>query len=451
MRLFLALILCKLIRAALRVLGRGGTALPGKVALRICPDLLDRLSKDVKVIMLTGTNGKTTTSRMVEQMLSDAGIVCFANRSGSNLERGIAADFAENARLSGAPRKKYAVIECDEAAFRTVCGRVKPAVAVVTNLFRDQLDRYGEITNTLANIREGLEKSPETVMCLNADCSLTASLALDLPNEARFFGMDAELGGKPDVSDAPRCIRCGESYEYSYHTFAHLGGFRCPRCGYTRREPDVAVESITESGQRSVSCILRVDGIDRTAVVALPGTYNLYNAAAAVTAAMLLGVECDGAIASLAGVSSGFGRMETFELGSVPITMILVKNPAGCDRALDYLASLGGGTLAVLCLNDNIADGTDISWIWDTGFERLFDGGDPPRFIVSGTRAEDMRLRLKYAGADENAVRLLRSTEQVVEAMAQSELPVCVLPTYTAMLPLRAELSRLTGRKEFWE
>ena len=234
MRLFFAILICKLTRLALRLAGRGGTALPGKLALRVCPDMLSKLSHGVTTVMVTGTNGKTTTCRMLEQMLRDAGRDCFANRSGSNLERGIAADFAANASLFGRPKRRCAVIECDEAAFRRVCGEIKPAVAVVTNVFRDQLDRYGEVTHTLSGIREGLRSSPSTQVCLNADCSLTASLAPDAPDRVRFFGMDADLGRAAAVSDAPRCIFCGAEYEYDYHTFAHLGGFRCPKCGYSR-------------------------------------------------------------------------------------------------------------------------------------------------------------------------------------------------------------------------
>ena len=452
MRLFFAILLCKLVRLALRLAGRGGTALPGKIALRVCPDMLSRLARGVTTVMVTGTNGKTTTCRMLEQMARDAGRDCFANRSGSNLERGIAADFAANASLFGKPRRRFAVIECDEAAFRRVCGEVKPAVAVVTNIFRDQLDRYGEVTHTLAGIREGLARSPETRVCLNADCSLTSSLAPDAPDRVRFFGMDAALGEAAAVSDAPRCIFCGAEYEYDYHTFAHLGGFRCPKCGYGRTEPDVAVLSVEELTAEGSAAEMRVDGEVYAAAVDLPGGYNLYNAAAAVAAATALGVAAEGAVGSLARLESGFGRMERFALGDARVTMVLVKNPAGCDRAIDFLRTLTGGLTAVFCLNDNLADGTDVSWIWDAGFERLFAPGAPEMdVIVSGTRAEDMLLRLKYAGADASRARLIRSTEELVAALAEAEGEVCVLPTYTAMLPLRAALAERCGGKEFWK
>ena len=213
MRVVLAIILCKLARAGLRIIGRGGTALPGTLALKVCPDIVSRLSRNIRTVMVTGTNGKTTTCRMIEKMLTDAKIDCMANRSGSNLERGIAADLCANARITGRPRKRTAVIECDEAAFKRVCGEINPAVVVVTNVFRDQLDRYGEVTHTLESIRIGLERAQRAVVCLNADDSLVASLAPDAPDRVRFYGIDAPLGQGSEISDAPRCIVCGAEYE----------------------------------------------------------------------------------------------------------------------------------------------------------------------------------------------------------------------------------------------
>lgn len=452
MRLFLAILLCKLCRAALRVLGRGGTALPGTLALKLCPDVVSRLSRGIRCVMVTGTNGKTTTCRMIEQMLRDAGIDCMANRSGSNLERGIAADLCANAGLTGRPKKRTAVIECDEAAFKRVSGEVQPAVVVVTNVFRDQLDRYGEVTHTLESIRLGLERTQNSRVCLNADDSLVASLAPDAPDRVRFFGIDAALGEGSALSDAPRCIVCGAEYEYDFHTFAHLGGFRCPKCGYSRTEPDVAVVGLDMMGADGSVAEMRVDGEIYTATVSLPAAYNLYNAAAAVAAVTAFGLGASGAVKSLAHIESGFGRMERFELGKAKVTMVLVKNPAGCDRAIDFLASQRFNT-AVFCLNDGQADGTDVSWIWDAGFEHIFSGEGPApgRIIVSGTRAEDMRLRLKYAGADENGVEIVRDVKELSDAIAACEGAVCVMPTYTAMLPLRAELASRVGRKEFWK
>ena len=452
MRLFLAILLCKLARAALHLMGRGGTALPGTLALKLCPDIVARLSRGIRCVMVTGTNGKTTTCRMIEKMLSDAKIDCMANRSGSNLERGIAADLCANATLTGRPKKRTAVIECDEAAFKRVCGLIDPEVVVVTNIFRDQLDRYGEVTHTLSGIRIGLERAQRAIVCLNADDSLVASLAPDAPDRVRFFGIDAALGESANVSDAPRCIICGAEYEYDYRTFAHLGGFRCPKCGYCRTEPDVAVMSVDSLTTDGTAAEISIDGKVYPAAVSLPAAYNLYNAAAALAAATALGIGAAPAIKSLAHIESGFGRMERFELGRAKVTMVLVKNPAGCDRAIEYLDSLDEAA-AVFCLNDGTADGTDVSWIWDVNFERLFaDVSKAPHgLIVSGTRAEDMRLRLKYAGADENAVRIVHGVGELADEIAKIPGEVVVMPTYTAMLPLRGELASRVGRKEFWK
>ena len=448
----LAVLVCKASGAVLRKLGRGGTNLPGKLALKIDKNILGELSRGVKVTVVTGTNGKTTTSRMIEQAFADAGLKYFSNKSGANLLTGIIAVFAQHSTLSGKCPYTHALIECDEAAFRKTSEYLPVECLVVNNIFRDQLDRYGEITHTLNAIREGITHVPNATLCLNADCSLTASLAPDAPDRVRFFGMDAALGEAAAVSDAPRCIFCGAEYEYDYHTFAHLGGFRCPQCGYSRAEPDVAIVEVDALEPDSSLAQLRVDGEFLPAAVSLPAAYNLYNAAAAVAAATALGVDAKSAVRSLAHIESGFGRMERFELGEARVTMVLVKNPAGCDRAIDYLAALPEGVTAVFCLNDEIADGTDVSWIWDAAFERLFEPERKPMdIIVSGIRAEDMRLRLKYAGADEESIRLIHGATELIDLIAGCKGDVCILPTYTAMLPLRAELASRCGRKEFWK
>ena len=452
MRLFFAILLCKLVRLVLRLAGRGGTALPGKIALRVCPDMLSRLSRGVTAVMVTGTNGKTTTCRMLEQMLRDAGRDCFANRSGSNLERGIAADFAANANLFGRPKRRFAVIECDEAAFRRVCGEVKPAVAVVTNIFRDQLDRYGEVTHTLAGIREGLTHSPETRVCLNADCSLTASLAPDAPDRVRFFGMDAALGEAAAVSDAPRCIFCGAEYEYDYHTFAHLGGFRCPKCGYHRQTPQVAVTKVLATGADSSDIILDIFGHEHEVHVNLPGGYNIYNAAAEAAVAHVVGIDEQTAVSALSQFECGFGRAEQFKLGQAQARMMLVKNPAGFNQVINLIAHDEGNYKLAFLLNDRFADGTDISWIWDVDFEALADQQVRfTRVLVSGVRADDMALRLKYAGFAPERIEVIREYDRLLTEIGSDETPAFLMPTYTAMFDLRGEISKHTDVKAFYE
>ena len=214
----------------LRRLLRGGTAFPGRVALKVYPQVLGVLSRGVRVILVTGTNGKTTSSRMIEQAFADAGLNYFANRSGANLISGITAEFAMHSTLTGRPKCQFAVIECDEAASKTVLKYLKPEVIVATNVFRDQLDRYGEVTHTLDNIRLGIENSPNATIAVNADDSLCTSLAAQVKNPVLFFGVDTPIYSErvQELSDAPYCIRCGHEYVYDYVTYGHLGKYRCP-------------------------------------------------------------------------------------------------------------------------------------------------------------------------------------------------------------------------------
>ena len=454
-RTFLAILLCKLLRAFSRLLRRGGTAMPGRFAVKVCPDLLSRFSGNVKTVAVTGTNGKTTCSRMIEEAFSEAGLDYFANRSGANLMSGITTEFVMNATLFGRMKKEYAVIECDEAAAVKVFGQLHPQVIVVTNLFRDQLDRYGEITHTLSNIRTGIQDVPDALLCLNADCSLTASLAGDgLHNRVLWYGVNASAGMKAlpsALSDASHCIRCKTEYEYDYHTYAHLGGFRCPKCGYHRPEPDFGVTDIICMDDCHSEVVFQTpDGkVDLT--VNLPASYNLYNAAAAFCAASAMGVSRQTCIDALARFSCGFGRMETFPLAG-GTRMILVKNPAGCSQALEFLSGVESDFVLVACLNDRGADGTDISWIWDANFELLSSfSGRIRKLYVSGDRADDMRVRLKYAGIPDEGIIVEYSPEKLTDALSKETLPVYIMPTYTAMLDLRTVIVHRCGGAEFWE
>ena len=454
-KVFLANLLCRFLKWIAKVAHRGGTAMPGRYALKICPDLLKVLAKDVHVIAITGTNGKTTSSRMVEEAFQEAGLDYITNRSGANLISGITTEFVMNATLTGKPKKHYAVMECDEAAARRVFGQLQPEVVLVTNLFRDQLDRYGEVTHTLGNIREGLKTTPDTLLCLNADCSLTSSLALDLPNPCIYYGLDSTACStteKPSISDATHCIRCKTEYEYDYMTYAHLGGYRCPKCGYARPNADVAVTKILETTPDSSVIEMNIFDETQTVTVNLPAVYNIYNAAGAIAASMKMGVPCDTAVNALGQFNCGFGRMEKFELGAQGTRVMLVKNPAGCNQVIQFLKGLTEEFALVVCLNDKSADGTDISWIWDAEFEQLESIRDRIRAVyVSGTRAADMQLRMKYAGIDPERIVMETDYAKLVDAMGEREVPVFVMPTYTAMLELREHLIRRCGGADFWE
>ena len=451
----LAILLCKLLRAFSRLVHRGGTAMPGRWALKVCPDLLARLAKNVKTVVITGTNGKTTSARIVEQAFAEEGRNYFSNRSGANLLSGITTEFVMNCTLGGKMRRSWAVIECDEAAAVKVFPQLRPQVIVVTNLFRDQLDRFGEVTHTLGNIRTAVEAVPEATLCLNADCSLCSSLALSLPNRCVYFGLDkgaVPSRAKPMLSDATHCIRCKTEYEYDYISYGHLGGFRCPKCGYARHAADYAVTDVIEQRSGGTTAALSIRGVKQVVEINLPALYNVYNAVGALAAAVESGITTENAVRALAEFRCGFGRMEAFRLGKADVRMMLVKNPAGCNQVIDYLENLNNRFVLVICLNDRGADGTDISWIWDAEFERLNDiAGRIEKVIVSGDRAQDMRVRIKYAGIPDENITVERNYETLVSSLEGLETDICLMPTYTAMLELRGVMIRHCGGAEFWE
>ena len=454
LRTGMAVAACKLARFGLRLLGRGGTDFPGRIALKLCPDLLGRLAKDVTVVIVTGTNGKTTTSRMLEQAVADAGISYLANRSGANLLSGVTAEFCAASTLGGKCTKPFALIEADEAAFKAISTFVDAKAIVVTNVFRDQLDRYGEVTHTLDNIRIGISHSPNATVCLNADDSLVASLAEELPNPVIYYGVDTPIYRErvTEVSDAPYCIHCKHEYVYDFVTYGHLGSFRCPHCGYARPTPEVAVTQVYRTDAEGSHVCISVDGAHYDTQISLPGGYNIYNACATMAMGRAIGLDPAVTSAALGHFSCGFGRMEKFEIQGHSLRMILIKNPAGCNQVLNFLTAVQEPVLFAACLNDRAQDGKDVSWIWDVDFERLTAMGDNLSAIyVSGERAEDMALRFRYAGIPAEKLRIYKDYGELMDAILAQDRPAYLMPTYTAMLGLREKISKTYGFKDFWE
>lgn len=447
--------MCKFTQYVLHKLGRGGTNLPGKVAMKICPDLLGRLAEGVTTVIVTGTNGKTTTSRMIGQAMTDSGISFFANKSGANLFSGITAEFAVHSGiLKGKCRYDYALIESDEAALKQISRYVDARVIVVTNVFRDQLDRYGEVSGTLNSIRIGVQNSPNAVLCLNGDDSLSASLRDDVDNPVIFYGVNIPIYKQrvEEVSDAPYCIHCKHEYTYDYVTYGHLGGYRCTNCGYSRPEPTVAVTEVVSSDGDQSTVIMDVDGEKHSVTINLPGGYNIYNGAACMACGKALGLRTETTAESLGQFQCGFGRMEKFEINDTSVRMILIKNPAGCNQVLNFLANMDTPAVFAAILTDRSADGTDISWIWDVDFEKLAAMGDRLRMIyASGVRAEDIALRFKYAGIPDEKVIVEKDYDRLMELVTHQPDPVYLMPTYTGMMELREKISRTYGFKEFWE
>lgn len=438
----------------LKLAGSGGTSLPGKVVLKICPDILGHLAKDMKIICVTGTNGKTTTCHVIRDMIEAKGHTVFCNDAGANLLGGVVSAFVGAATLGGKVKTDYALLECDEAALKAIVKHFGDldVTAVVTNVFRDQLDRYGEVLTTVNKIRTGLEQLPNVKLVLNADCSLTTSLN-DLSHSAiYYFGVNGPLyeGTSSDISDAVYCIHCKTKYRYHYHTFGHLGGFYCEKCGYKRQEPDVSLKEVLEWRDGSEVVEMEVFGKTIQAEVMLPGGYNLYNALAASVIAHLIGLPEEKIVSVLGGLTTHFGRMEQVQLKDSTLNMVLVKNPAGFNEVLQFLIQQRPDGNIVFGLNDNYADGKDISWIYDVEFERLTEAAaGAKQFYFTGKRAYDMQLRLKYADFDTEKFCVEKDYKTLITRLEQSGEQTFLVLSYTCMLEFRDKLSEFIPLEKY--
>lgn len=440
----------------LRLIGSGATTLPGKVALRIDPKLLRSLSTGVPVLVVTGTNGKTTTTRMLCAILRGLGWAVVTNRSGANLKTGLATTLLENRKKLRAPRT-VAVLEIDEAAFRRVAAGLDPKVVVVTNLFRDQLDRFGELATTLRFLSEGLDACAARLVT-DADDSLCASLGRGREARTLFYGFEPAAMLPPDAvrgTEATHCLFCGAHYVYRGRTYGHLGDFACPSCGYARPASALSCRGILSEDGTGTRALFVHGEEARETDIPVPGRYNVYNALAATATALAFGEDFAAVLSHLPSSDTGFGRMELIRAGDRSIRLILVKNPAGFDQAVEFLCAAKDVGAALFVLNDNIADGTDVSWIWDADIERLAERGRvPPLVGASGKRVQDMALRLVYAGVPADRLRTGENAHALLkELLAACPPDTClyVLPTYTAMLALRARLASDYGLAGFWE
>lgn len=456
MRVFLSCLLCRIVTFLLHKLGRGATTLPGRVAIKIKRDVLRDLSKNIKVIIVTGTNGKTTSCRIIEQGLKTAGKSYFINRSGANLITGITASFIMNSSVTGKNKKEYAIVECDENAFREVSRYIRADVVLVTNVFRDQLDRYGEVTHTLNAIKESVKNLPKAVVCLNADCSLTYSMSREIPNKIITYGVNVpfdENAEEPEISDAKYCVFCKSEYKYSYHTYAHLGGFECTNCGYKRTDPDFAVLSVEELKPNYSIVVTDFNGDKNITKINIGGTYNIYNAIGCAAGLFALGIDNSVIYSALESFDGAFGRMEQFESGDNKVNIILVKNPAGFSQTMSFLKSINDDYTLILSLNDNAADGRDVSWIWDVDFNGIFKKSNLKEIYVCGKRCYDMAIRVKYEGSEGREIRVIEDEDydKLVDIATGCKRDVYIVPTYTSMMAMRPVIAKRLGGKEFWE
>jgi UDP-N-acetylmuramyl tripeptide synthase len=433
----------RLARAASRRLGRtGGTTAPGRLLLRLSPRALERMARDVDEgsLLVSATNGKTTTAAMLANCLERAGRPVVHNRAGSNMAWGVATALLDADRGTG----QLGLFEVDEAWLPGVAEQLHPRMLLLSNLFRDQLDRYGELellADRWAELVERLDGSARFV--LNADDPLVADLGRGR-RQVTYFGLEDDsqaLPGMQHAADSKHCRNCGHAYVYEAIYLGHMGRYRCPNCGRERPAAQVAATRVELDGMSGSRVELRTPQGDITMRLPLPGLYNVYNAVAAAATALELGVPLATVGEALEAFAGAFGRVETIAIEGRLVSILLVKNPAGANEVLRTLTLEDGRLDLWLALNDRTADGRDVSWIWDADFEVL--AGRVRRATCSGTRAEEMALRLKYAEIDaELAVDrdLERSLDAAVAGAAGERL--YALPTYTALLELRDLLSR---------
>jgi lipid II isoglutaminyl synthase (glutamine-hydrolysing) len=432
------LALARAVRAASRRSGRGGTTAPGRLLLRMDDDAIARLGVrlDDGAVCISATNGKTTTASMLGEILERAGERVVRNRAGSNMHWGVATALLD----AGRERGELGLFEVDEAWLPQVAGELDPRALLLCNLFRDQLDRYGElelIADRWAELVAGRDGRSDFV--LNADDPLVADLGRER-SRVTYFGVEDDSLAIPELqhaADSKHCRRCGHAYEYEAIYMGHLGRYRCPNCGRKRPEPAVAAERVRLIGMSGSEIDLRAPAGRVSVKLPLPGLYNVYNALAAAAAAIALGASLEHVRAGLEEVSAVFGRVERIPIDGRLVSILLVKNPAGANEVLRTLTLEDGRIDLWLALNDKIADGRDVSWIWDADFELL--RGRVRRATCSGTRAEEMALRLKYAGIDADIDvdrNLGRSLDKAV-AHREGGAPLFALPTYTALLELR--------------
>jgi UDP-N-acetylmuramyl tripeptide synthase len=469
-RAALAVATSKALTTGIRLAGRGGgTALPGLVAGYLDPNLLDKLARRLPAgtIVVAGTNGKTTTSRMLAAMLTAAGRRIVHNRAGSNLVRGISAAFAEQMSLFGPGEAEIGVIESDENAFPDVVRRVQPRLVVLLNLFRDQLDRYGELETVAEHWRPAIAAlPPETTIVVNADDPNLAALVRETRAKVVTFGLEIEghrLPDLPHASDAAVCRTCETRFVYDALYLSHLGNYRCPNCGARRPRLHMAVDELHLDAEQ-LRMVVRDErpgnhARDLAIQANMPGLYNAYNALAAVAAAKVLGVRDDAIVRALGEYKAAFGRLERVAYRDRHLTLALAKNPVGFNEVLRMLTSSGTPLTTPLAIgiNDLDADGRDVSWLWDVDFEVLADPRHTARVFALGIRGHDMAVRLKYAGvADDRLVPVLAgmpldaALERIVEITEPGDR-IFVLLTYTAMLQLRQALADRGAVAEFWE
>jgi UDP-N-acetylmuramyl tripeptide synthase len=435
-----------------RLAGRGGgTTLPGKLLWKADPGAIDRLAARLPLgsALVSATNGKTTATAMAAEILRPRARLAH-NSSGANLVSGVAST------LLSTRGAELGLLEVDEAALPEIALRVRPRAIVLGNLFRDQLDRYGELELIAERWRAAVAGLPETLLVVDADDPLLGELGRGrAPERLLTFGLDDPRHGRPSLqhaADSTYCVADGTPYAYAAVYVGHLGDYRCPLCDRARLPLDVAAREIELRGLDGSAFTLVTPVGSARVELGLPGLYNVYNAVAAAALATALEVPVAEVATGLERFVAAFGRFERIAIGDRRLLMLLVKNPAGANEAVRTLLDGGRPRLAVIALNDAIADGRDVSWIWDVDFEPLLAGLD--RVVATGARAAELALRFAYGGLERDRIEVVPDLELALDRgleLTPAGGELVLLPTYTAMLALRRLVSQRGHVPQYWE
>jgi UDP-N-acetylmuramyl tripeptide synthase len=431
-----------------RFAGRGGTSLPGKLLLAMDDGAIERLAGRLAdgSVVVSATNGKTTTTALAASILDRAGVAVVHNVAGANMAGGVA-----SALLDAPAGARLGLFEVDEFWLDSVSAALRPRMIVLANLFRDQLDRYGEL-ETIGERWAALIAARPALLVLNADDPLIADLGREHADTVYFGIEDAAVArgdGLAHASDSKRCRRCGAGYVYDLVYVGHLGDYHCESCGQRRPAPVVSAHDVRLDGLRGARFQLRTPQGATEVTLALPGLYNVYNAVAAAALATALQIPLATIAEGLGAASAVFGRGEWVSIDGRELAILLIKNPAGANEVLRLLGTQAGSHDVLGILNDRVADGRDVSWIWDADFETL--APRVRRVTCAGTRAAELALRLKYAGVPREAISVIPELDSALaDALEHCEAELYVLPTYTAMLALRDLLARRGRVRSSW-
>ena len=440
MKKLLAVWAVKILTIAGKIMGKKSTSGPGEIALKICPDLIKRLAGNVgkEIIVTCGTNGKTTTNNLLYTALTKGGYEVVCNNLGANMIGGIATAFASKCNIFGKFTADYACLEIDEASATKVFDHIKPDVMVITNMFRDQLDRYGETEQTMELLNNAIEKAEGVTLVLNGDDPLTTAFGEN--RNAKYFGISEKVLANEDNSSEGRfCIKCGSPMKYNFVHYSQLGDFYCEECGNKRPEIDYEAREI----DLSESLKFQINGkhIDLN----YRGFYNIYNVLAVYSVMEIIGVDTKHFNGLMSDYKPQIGRMEEFDLGK-PFILNLAKNPAGFNQAIETVLQDKRKKDVIIAINDKPGDGIDVSWLWDVDFEKIGEA-ELNKLYTTGIRVYDLALRFKYSGIEPDMVT--DDMEKAILNAMETEAEVCyVLVNYTALFGTQKILKAMRKEKE---